>query len=788
MIILMLLCHTTFAQEIETNITGRVLSDEGDSLSLVTVYLSDATERIINYTQTDENGSFILSAPMGKYNIGFSRIGYNNIRQQIIIDKQPIQLNDIILSTNIESIQEVIVKGEAMNIRNTHDGFIINVDKLVSTSNNSLDLIKRLPMISVKGNEINIVGKDKVLVKIGNVLQRVENDELAILLKGLDAKNIDKVEVLMQPPLRYDSDGNTAMIILHPTSDFSKKYFSATIGSENMYGGKSNYRYGGYIPIFYNNNKVYVSYSPSLNFNASSSEEESIYNYNENTFYSISSPSSGTSDYWGGTINAQYQYSEVNNVGLYLSYGVRKRANHYTNYEQISTADNVLSDNIMTSRLPNISTALYWEKQFGKRDNRMWIEISYTRLEEKSNTEYSGEYELSGDVFSRYFDNDYVSTNGINLSNDFAFYLNDNKKYLLETGLKAMMSATNNNREHEQWKMDCPQETFQQASGITHNEILIKPYMSATFRFSDKIWMRTGLNLSASFSTLNEPGEKSNHNMYMDFLPQLHTSYSPKVNHKLSLTVNSGIKYPSFQDLNPFEWVVNEKNIYLGNPKLRPSTLYNGKIGYTYKGAMSLSLKVSYYKDMISNVSKLRSDGIIQSQTANAQNGLLSSLNANYYYDKSNWLIISVNAHFGYSYYKSLLEGLLPKSYGFNWGVNSYIDIVFNKSRTFSGYISGSYTGKQTTTVSTVNPQFDISCGIYLFLLDKKLSLSISGLSIISSRYTGISYRDGYTINFNNRYNFPTLYISISYRFSNLKQKSPAKRLSNFDVEQRFIN
>ena len=54
----------------------------------------------------------------------------------------------------------------------------------------------------------------------GNVVQRVPASELSSVLKGFDAGLIDQVEVLMQPPLRYDPDGNTAMIILHTSSVF----------------------------------------------------------------------------------------------------------------------------------------------------------------------------------------------------------------------------------------------------------------------------------------------------------------------------------------------------------------------------------------------------------------------------------------------------------------------------------------------------------------------------------------------------------------------------------------
>lgn len=41
-------------------------------------------------------------------------------------------------------------------------------------ANDALDLLKYIPKIQIKAEQLKVIGKEKVLVKMGNVLQRVD--------------------------------------------------------------------------------------------------------------------------------------------------------------------------------------------------------------------------------------------------------------------------------------------------------------------------------------------------------------------------------------------------------------------------------------------------------------------------------------------------------------------------------------------------------------------------------------------------------------------------------------
>lgn len=782
------ICTAAYAQNNNCGIQGIVGSQDGGVLQYADVFLKHSQkDSIITYTQSDEAGKFVMNAPAGTYRLGINYIGYKSYNTNVELGEKTVDLGTVKLEGDAYELQTVVVKGEALNIKNTTDGFIVNVEDIRKTSNNSLDLLRRMPMVSVKNEDLKVIGKDNVIVKIGNVTQRVSGAELSAVLKGYESSLIKSVEVIMQPPLKYNPDGNTAMIILH-TSSFFNNYLGVTIGTEEMIGENHNYRYGGYSSFIYNKKNLFMSISPSANFNSSGMKEYSSYERNGVNDYAFYSSSVGKSDYAGGSFNLQYQYKQGSNVGVFFTYGLRKRDNEFNNKE-IDNSKEIIGLNTYDLRIPKIFASTYWESKLGNKGGKTWMELTYSNLSNKSNTDYYGNYSTEDKYFFTYTDNDKIRVNGVNFINDYSFYVDDNRKYMIETGVKALYSYTKNSRDHEQWKEGLPKETFSQSSKMELNELLLKPYVSGTVRFSKNVWMRAGVNFSGMISRINQEGvSKDVTKNRLDVLPNLHTSFTLSKNHQLSFVVNTSIAYPSYKDLNPFEWIVNERSVNLGNVNLLPSVTYGTNLVYSYKGAISATAKIWYRDRIISPVIRMDDNGMIYTRTENAQSSTFYGVTLNYYYSKIRWLIFSASADYGYTKYKSDLDGISSTADGAEFYIEGYVDIAFNRKRTVTGYVSGSYEGKRNTAVSVIDPKHNVGAGLSFFMLQRRLSISCAGMNLFSSKHTGVSKRNGYKITFNNRYDYPTLYFSVSYRFSTKAKNisNAGRRISTQDVERRF--
>jgi len=775
------------AQNEQCKISGVVVGADSLALPWTSVFVTDTAQHIISSSMCDENGRFQLNVKKGNYIFGASNVGYDLIARPIIINGDT-ALGSILLEESANELQTVVVNGRITRVRPQRDGFSVDVTGLNANYNDAFDLLHCIPQLTFKGTDIGVMGKKNIIIQIGKVVQRVDASELASVLKGYDAKLIERVEVLKQPPLRYDRDGNTAMIILHTSSAF-EKYFGGIIGSELMKGTHHNYRYGGYATAMYNGSNLFFEVSPSYNKNGSYTREDVNYDHGE-SLYNMLTPSQGDNSYRGVRSTLQWNYSAKGMAGITGTVNKRGVDNEFLSYERTIPqgtgcidADN---NNNISFDTPKRSVTAYMEQNFGRHNNKVWLEASYYNYKTTEFAEFIGTRTSDSVQYFTYKDDDLLKVNGVGVNNDYSLKLDAAGDYTLDFGLKYLQSRTRKKRSHEQWMEGESDETYRQTDDFRLDELCFAPYVSATMQFSPKLWGRIGIISDVTSRRHRQSDGWTPYMSFVSWLPSLHTTFRLSHAYQLSATFNSSVAQPKFSQLNPFTWRISQRVWRMGNTELSPEKHYKTRIGLTYRGNLQVAGTLDFGRDIISDVTTINADGAIITQPENAQNSRLCGLEMAYWYDKISWLTASVSANWAKSRYTSDNPLLADKMTGWEWGAEGYLEFVFNRERTFTGYVSGNYSGKKKTTVSTIDPQYSVDVGLTYFLFSRRLSVSIAGLGLISSAYKGHSERDGYAITFNNRYNFPTLYFSVSYKFYNANDKSVRKRMSANEVEDRF--
>ena len=785
LLLLVLLSSALYAKTEDQHVVRGVIVDEkGQALVAAAVFLQrdHENEEILAHTITDDNGYFSLAIEKGKYLLGVTYIGYQRKTIDVeLTDTVALDLGTIQLKEDLNEIQTVMVQGKAVRVRTQPDGYSVDVQSLRERSNDALDLMRHIPNLRVKGDELEVIGKQEIVIKIGNVVQRVSTKEVGAVLKGYDARLVERVEVLLHPPLRYDPTGNTAMIILH-TSSFFKEYMGGIVGTELMFGEENNNRYGGYGTLLYNRKKLFWSVSPTYNYNTSSSYENAKYEYQNSTYQTIT-PSSGNYDYMGARATLQYQYNARGHVGLYAGVNNKRLNNEFLSYDrhtpQTSTNFNVDNLNKYSSRKPKINATAYWEQTFGKNNNELWLELSYYNFTERMRTDYEGR---RVNPYFTYKDRDQVNVTGWALNNDYSFRLDTDGNFTLDAGLKSLWTRTDNRRQHTQWLQYTPSETFAQEGKIDLNELWFTPYISSTLRFSSKFWMRLGMRSSLVTRKIESADDSHPYAFQPSWLPSFHTSYNPTARHRINFTLNASATQPDFDQLNPFEWRISSQLISRGNTELQPSQTYDANLRYVFNRILSFSAQFAYGRKQITRLSIVQ-NGIVYSQTANAQDNLYGGLRASYYFDKLEWMSFSLSSFYGRNVYTSQHPHLKARSISWEWGANAYIDFYWGK---FTGYLSADFTGPRHTALSEREAEYSFEAGLSCALLQRKLYINLAGLNLISAPFKGHSERPNYTLTFNNRYTYPTLYFSVSYKFSNAKDNSTRRRMSTEDAERRF--
>jgi len=68
------------------------------------------------------------------------------------------------------------------------------------------------PRVKVDNNVVSIVGKSNLRVMVDDRLLEMSGDQLTNYLKTLRADDIEKIEVITNPPAKYQAIGNSGIL------------------------------------------------------------------------------------------------------------------------------------------------------------------------------------------------------------------------------------------------------------------------------------------------------------------------------------------------------------------------------------------------------------------------------------------------------------------------------------------------------------------------------------------------------------------------------------------------
>jgi outer membrane receptor protein involved in Fe transport len=165
-----------------------------------------------------------------------------------------------------------------------------------------------------------------------------------------------------------------------------------------------------------------------------------------------------------------------------------------------------------------------------------------------------------------------------------------NKGLSLSAGLRTTFTTTDNNfRFYRGFNQGPLTEDPNQSNHFNYQENVQAAYVSMN-KTAKKFSFVAGLR--AEYTDIT--GElidqhEINKQHYLKLFPSLNFQHKLNKNSKLTVTYGRRINRPSFSDLNPFKYYVNQYNYSEGNPALRPSYSNNAEITYTYKEKYSIA-------------------------------------------------------------------------------------------------------------------------------------------------------------------------------------------------------
>ncbi|SNR28238.1 Outer membrane receptor for ferrienterochelin and colicins [Maribacter sedimenticola] len=646
----------TFAQEVTTTITGKVIEENGGGpIEFATVLVGNPTDqKPIVGTTTLEDGSFILETDAQNFYIEVSFIGFTTKRfDNPQINNAKIDLGTVTLAEDSQQLDEVVVEGEVSQTTFKLDKRIFNVGAdLSSTGASALEVLNNVPSVNVNiEGQISLRGSQGVQMLINGKPSVIANEQ-GNALGTLTADMIERIEVITNPSAKYDAEGTSGIINIVLKKEEKKGLNGAVTLNTGVPNNHS-------IGLSLNRRTEKFNLFSQMGFGRRtfpSDNETENRNLSDNTYITSNGESDKNETFFNLILGTDYHINDLNVITLSgnFAYEWEKETSDalFSSFDTSNERTDAFNRNELTTATnPKYSYELQYKKDF------------------EGNEEQSLLLSATGNLFAKDQSSDFINTIVFGAGDDMqqrsrtdfsqadytfkADYTHPwAEKYTLETGAQYQINDVEN---------DFAISDFD-GTGFIENPDLTNVFewtqkvlgIYATTAYESDAWgLKLGLRFEdTDLATLLRNTNESNDQNYNNIFPSGHTSYKFSDNLSLQAGYSKRIFRPRMWDLNPFFNIRNNFSIRTGNPNLQPEFTDSYEITSIYKiGKVSMNFGV-FYRHTEGVVERIVAfeDNVSISRPENIGINNTTGIEFNAKYIPTNWL--SFTNDFNYSSFK----------------------------------------------------------------------------------------------------------------------------------------
>ncbi len=774
----------TFSQ----TIVGTV-KDATENIAFADVIIKNSTNKIIAGATTDDNGKFSVKVKEGTYTIHISFLGYESWSKQLIVTKN-LNLGIITLNEDAETLDEVVVKTKKRVIQRKVDRLVFNVEKsIIASTGNGVDILKVSPRVQVQNGAIEIIGKGASRIMINGRISPLRGEELIDFLSGLGANEIKSVEVITNPPAKYEAAGNGGLIniILKKGAQNSWKNTTSLTYNQNKYNYASLRN-----SFFLNENKISLTASINVTKGSFLNYENLQITYPSN-FWDIEVDNKSKKDNYSGRFLVDYEVSKTFTLGVQYLGNFGQPDYLPTTTSSIYNSNNQLEKRLVNKgdfdiKNTNNSFNFYGIKKFDNSKKNISFDVDYF--------EYVSDKKR--DFITETFDgnNSFIGINsaGLNLSTqeiknisskiDVEYPFN---KVNLSFGVKASFVSSTSNALFFNTITGVPVLDKNISNEFKYNENNYAGYISGNTKLNDKLELQFGLRIENTITEgMNLTINQINNNNYTKLFPTLYISYSKDDFNNFNFSYGKRISRPSFGNLNPFRVYVSDNSYSEGNPFLKPSFTDSFELSHSYK--RNLISSVFFNRTNEGRGTVFTSNEVNQTQIVTRQNyynqynyGFTESFS----YNKISWWESQNNITFvGYKTTFTKEVGSQPKN---GFGVRVSSNNTFLLSENTKLQVNSWYNSKISTGLYSVGRMYNLSFGLQHNFKKSNIKMSIFANDILNTaslnNYESIV--NGIKQTYFNNPSSRSIQLGISYDFGNRKVKENKRGFGNEDEKNR---
>lgn len=564
---------------------GKV-SNETAGLEWADVSVFNSEGKIIDGTTTKQDGSFEINLKKGTYKITISLLGFSGYEKEISIEKET-NLGIIILKETTTNLGEVVIQTKKKTVEQKIDRVVYNVENNISvTGGDALTAINTAPGVVVQNNVINILGKGASRVMIDGRMIELSGEELNSYLKSISANDIKSIEVIANPPAKYEANGTGGIINIILKKGIRDSWKNATTISydQNKYG-----IYTLRNSFFYNKNKFRFAFSGNGRIgNTNNTEDLDI--YYPTGLWELRDVSKQKENSISGRFSLDYDVSDKTTIGFqYLneSYNPDMNSNTVISiFNNSNSIDSVLINKGFNNKYSGSQT--YNTHLISKLDSigrKVSVDVDYFTYDSKFDKNFTAKSYLPDGTYQNTNqaarNNSNQNIDNFSLKADFEHPMQD-----VNLSYGGKVSFVKSNSDVFYYNTISGSEVLDpnQSNVFEYKENNQAVYLNGNKKINDKFSVQLGFRLeNTQTNGYSATLDQEVKNDYLKLFPSLYLDYQLNDNHGFNFTYGKRINRPGFGLLNPFRSYINSNSYSEGNPFLRPSFSNNFDFTYSFK-------------------------------------------------------------------------------------------------------------------------------------------------------------------------------------------------------------
>jgi hypothetical protein len=807
------------AQSGTAKVTGSI-QDGGnqkiiDAASISLLKASDSS--LVKVAVTDKAGIFSFeNLKEGKYLVLATSVGHSKTYSSpftISADKSSVNVGVLQLVPAEKALKEVVVSSKKPLIERKLDRTIVNVDaSITSAGSTALEILEKAPGVVVdKDGNISLKGKSGVVIYLDGRPSYLSGPDLANMLRNMTSTQLEQIEIMTNPPAKYDAAGNAGVINIK-TKKNKQFGYNGSITSGYTQGRYA--RFNEAVSFNYRNSKFNFFSNLNYNRNHRSQELYILRNFRDASTKNIKSIFDQQTD----MENQNHNYSAK--VGL--DYSVSKR----------STIGVVLNGFYSPSLWQSSTNTLIYDPNGNLTDQTK----AYTQNDEKwknfsSNINFRTKLDSAGQELTSDFDfiqykatsfQPLTSTYYDNMGNqikipdvlngtlptnikiysgkvDYTLPLKKDAKF--EAGIKTSFVTNNNDARYDSLYTGYSVLDSARSNHFIYDENINAAYVNYSRPLSKKWSAQFGLRVENTNSDGISKGYSFNaaenkfeytetrfKRSYTQLFPTAYLQYT--ANEKNQFVINYGrrINRPDYEDMNPFVHFLDRYTYEQGNPNLSPQFAHNIELSHTYKGFLTTTVNYTNTNNIIQQVleqNELTNETFIKKANIakSKQIGLAVSANK----EITKWWTANIYTNV----YNNQFTGKVNNE-DISVGVTTFITQVqqqFKFNKGWAAEVSGFYRSKGLEGVIYIKPIVQVNAGISKQVLKNKGSIRLNVRDVFAGGvFKGYSKYSNVDVQFKNVNDSRAVSLTFSYRFNKGKLKaSSGKRSSGASDEQNRV-